>query len=750
MGRSLTISKYERKIMLAQDFRPLVVLYGYSSMRNKLSFIGRKGLITLTGKSAKIQKILRLCNGLNSVADIIRKIGTASQDEVTEFLSLFEQQGIVCDSRNLYLKFHEDSANPAKFSHDLGVDGVSEILRSERLRKREGKAFQVPISTASKVLNVIQDRKSTRTFQPGQISLNKLSGILDATYCIGKNKHWSVASGGGMYPLDLYMIVPDDNQQVPKGIYRWNPENRSLITMSSKNPSVWLSKVFNAKTLLENVACILCIAVNFKRSTMKYSNLGYRLTLLEAGHAAQNTYLFCAEQNIGVVECCGFADEALANELELEFPDEAVLTTLIIGKIGTDTQVSMPDQDIMEKAEQLRHILVGDNKPIKDVSFLDLRVDGYTMPIWSATASYRPIPGRLTTSMKRKSVGFATGSTSGEALLKVLAEGFERYALEQNHSDRRESATNLNEPFLDPRFLVPYSGVQFKYLKGITRFDPRREIDWVIGSRRATGERIWVPMELAYYATEQMKRELKLCYIASSSGVAAHFDKEVAIDTALYELIERDAFSVTWYSKRRVNSINHGCLPLDLRDRISEWKRLGYNVSLLDLTLDGPPVALVIIWSREKRLAICSGAACRPSIVDAMLKAFNEAEFMAMTWHYHKSKPKMEMSEIDSPESHGVFYLNQENLAYADWLLEAEEIDAIREDFKGDLQCFDPVVVDITPKDHACGLSVMRVLSEKLIPINFGYGNEHRGHSRMDMLSYKWSEKYPSIPHFFA
>lgn len=736
--------------MIEQDYRPLVVLYGYRSKRNTLSFVGRKGLVTLSGKSAIIERILRLCNGFNSVGDITRKLRTINPEEVTGFLSLFEQQGIVCDSRDLHLKFHEDSANPAKFSRDLGVDGVSEMFRFERLRKREGKAIQLSRPIASNVLDTIQNRKSTRTFQSGQISMAQLSGILEATYGIGKNKHWSVASGGGMYPLDLYLIVPDSNQQVPRGIYRWNPEERYLTAMSDRNPKVWLSKVFNAKTLLENAACILCIAASFKRSTKKYANLGYRLTLLEAGHAAQNTYLFCAEQDIGVVECCGFADEALANELGLVFPDEAVLATLIIGKISTGLQTLMSDQEVSEKAERLRHILVGDNKPIKDVLFLHLQVDGYAMPMWSATASYRPILGRLTASMKRKSVGFATGSTSSEALLKVLAEGYERYALEQNRSDLRESAVNLNEPYLDPRVMVPYSESQFKNLRVITRFDSRRKIDWVIGSRRATGERVWVPMELAYYATEQMKRELKLCYIASSSGVAAHFDKEVAIDTALYELIERDAFSVTWYSKRRVNSISHECLPEDLRDRISEWKRLSYNVSILNLTLDGPPVALAIIWSREKRPAICSGAACRPNFVDASLKAFNEAEFMAMTWHRHRSKPKMEMSEIDNPESHGVFYLNPENLVNADWLLEAEESDVIREDFKGDLQYLDPVVVDITPRDHVCGLSVMRVLSEKLMPINFGYGNEHRGHSRMDMLSFKWSEKYPSTPHFFA
>src|SRR3989344_3635579 len=496
--------------MIEQDFRPLVVLYGYRSKKNTLNFVGRKGLIILSGKSTTIQNILRLCNGFNNVGDITHKLRTVSPEEVTKFLLLFEQQGIVCDSRNLHLRFHEDSANPTKFSRDLGVDGVSDILRSDRLRKRDGRVIQIPNPISSSVLDVIQNRKSTRAFQPGQISLNKLSGILEATYSIGKNKHWSVASGGGMYTLDLYLIVPNDNQQVPRGIHRWNLEERSLIIMSDKNPSVWLCKIFNAESLLENAACILCIAANFKRSTMKYANLGYRLTLLEAGHAAQNTYLFCAEQDIGVVECCGFADEALANELGLLFPDEAVLATLIMGKIGTDVQTSLSDQEVSEKAERLRHILVGDNKPIKDVLFLDLKVDGYTMPMWSTMATYRPVPGRLTASMKRKSVAFATGSTSSEALLKVLSEGFERYALEQNRSDRKESALNLGEPFLDPRVLVPYSDAQFKNLKGVTPFDPRRKLDWVIGSRRATGERVWVPLELAYYATKQMRHELKL------------------------------------------------------------------------------------------------------------------------------------------------------------------------------------------------------------------------------------------------
>ena len=121
-----------------------------------------------------------------------------------------------------------------------------------------------------------------------------------------------------------------------------------------------------------------------------------------------------------------------------------------------------------------------------------------------------------------------------------------------------------------------------------------------------------------------------------------------------------------------------------------------------------------------------------------------------MTWHNRRLKPNMQMSDVKSTDDHGLFYADPRNLVHAKWLLETVDCSVIRNDFVGNLRCFDPIVVDMTPKENPCGLKVVRVLSEKLMPINFGYGNEHRGHSRMDILQYKWSMGYPSTPHFFA
>ena len=110
----------------------------------------------------------------------------------------------------------------------------------------------------------------------------------------------------------------------------------------------------------------------------------------------------------------------------------------------------------------------------------------------------------------------------------------------------------------------------------------------------------------------------------------------------------------------------------------------------------------------------------------------------------------MQMSDVKSADDHGLFYADPRNLVYVEWLLKTVECKMMREDFVGILSRFDPIVVDITPQEPICELKVVRVLSEKLMPINFGYGSEHRGHSRMSVLKYRWSMQYPSIPHFFA
>ena len=174
------------------------------------------------------------------------------------------------------------------------------------MRKHGGNLVELHGLTTSNILKIVRKRRSVRQFVDSRISSCKLSGLLEATYSRGENGHWSVASGGGLYPLDLYIIITSNKQAIPQGIYQWDPDKNELSLILDKDPSVWLEKVFNAKTILENVACILCVAANLKRSALKYANLGYRLTLLEAGHAVQKRFIILHRTEPRAVECCGF------------------------------------------------------------------------------------------------------------------------------------------------------------------------------------------------------------------------------------------------------------------------------------------------------------------------------------------------------------------------------------------------------------------------------------------------------------
>lgn len=733
-----------------KNYFPIVLIYGYISGCKKLKFVGREGLITFEGKRKLIQEILKNCNGYNSLKDIVAKMPRFKQIEIEEMIDMLDDHGIISDSRRLFLRFHDDSANPTKFSVEESNTIDSEIVLSERYEKGTGSQIEFPPTVQSNILETLKKRKSTRHFDKGQLSLQKISGILKAAYSF-EGKHWSVASGGGLYPLDIYLIVSCDDQAIPPGIYKWNPIKHHLVGLSSVRPGVWMTKIFDSRTLCENVSCVVCVAAKFSLSTNKYSNRGYRLAVLEAGHIAQNIYLFCAEQNIGVVECCGFNDQILSEKLSLKYPDEAVVTTLFLGKIK-EHHKEIPDleQLNLNRSKQLYNSLVGKLKPIKSVSFIDLSVGGYHLPRWAASAEYFSDRKKSAYDSRKSNFSFATGFTSKETLIKVLAEGFERYALEQFHSELKSKAIDLRESYLDPRILVPYTKTQISNLRGITAFNPKKEIDWVSGVRTSCGEKVWVPAELVYYTTDRMKQFRKVCYQASSSGVASHFEKSEAINTAILELIERDAFSVTWYSKRNVKAISHRSLSPDIRYRIEEWKKNNYSVTVLDITLDGPPVVLVMIWSHTKTPALCSGAACRISLFEAVEKAFDEAEFMNMSWSHHLPKKVLSVDEIDSPESHGAFYITPQNLRKVEWLLKSDTSDTKDITWEKDLSYVDSVVVDITPKESDSGLFVVRVLTEKLMPINFGFRNEHRRHHRMRMLGFSWSEKYPSTPHFFA
>ena len=469
---------------------------------------------------------------------------------------------------------------------------------------------------------------------------------------------------------------------------------------------------------------------------------------LEAGHAAQNAYLFVAEQEgVGVLEFGGYDDRAAAKLLGIKYPKCSVLTVLVVCRV--DSSENSVDQSTGERLWHLRQNLVGPNKPVEWDVHSTLGQKEYILDKVLAVASYSPPSNRGEKSgLANQCYGLSTDSRL--ASIKATAEAYERHVSGLIRYDVVGAAVELKQAWLDPRTFTPFDSMQYNLLTGVEPFNPEKIYQWVRGYRYDSGDSVLVPIEHAFYPVLPAVIGRVPCYIASSSGVAAHFDYATALERAMLELIERDAVSVMWYGKRKVNRLPEEILPISVRYRKEKWEKLGWQVSLLDITTDSVPVVLALIMSDSLYPHAVSGASAASSLVVAVDRALDEAEIMLTSWRFADKRKSVSAEEVVRTLDHGLIYFQPENLHYLDWLREAPTAAPTEVKSIDILSHFNPIVVDLTRATNDKGLNVVRVLSEILLPINFGYGCEHYRHPRLEMLGLDWARGYPSFPHLFA
>lgn len=718
---------------MKKGYRPLAVFYGYPSGKRELVFLGRAGELVISGHAAKVLSILRLCNGYTTVEEITATLPELPFKEVSDIVSDLERQGIVCDARELYARFHLDSANPQIFSSGITPAGLKVLARSPGFAPNveSTRAVTAPEST---VLLLAGKRQTTRVFSDDPMPAEVLNGLFLAMY--QNNSVRTTPSAGGLYPLRIFVAVLNRKSEVSVGLYYYDPREATL----GRVPGAFEPE--NVRFVLQNdcvnAAFAVFVAADMYRFARKYANRGYRFALLEAGHVAQNAYLYGAEKELGILEYGGFEDKAASELLGLKYPREAVLISLIVGWPGSGNPQPAPD---------FAAKILGPDKPVKD-----LAVRRFTgLPRVLATSNYKA-PDYYRSGKMRTQSASGTALTEPEARAKAIAEAFERWACSHVRIDVRKPAKQLHEPWLDPREAAPFTAEQYRKFRRLRAFDESAPWQWVRGRRAATGESVLVPIDLVYYPiSRNFQREVlrrPLCYETSSNGVAAHTDVRQAETRALLELIERDALMVTWYAKKQVTALSESIASEYVQSRTAYWRNRGFRSKLLNLTLDSLPVVLAVIYSGKHYPYFICGASAASSFSEAVDKAWVEAEIMLLVWQKGPRKGRIAPRDVYSPTGHGRFWASPSRLKTLGWLLDAPEENPKPEFARDAVKLFNPAVVEVGPKKY--GLTVVRAVAEKLLPINFGYGNEHLVHGRLTMLDLKWERGYPSLPHFFA
>ncbi len=713
---------------------PLATLFGQLKPEEaSMVFVGRQGYFHWTWLPELLAQMLMLCNGYTSVKEIAKQLNQNTR-LLTEMLTLAESFGIVQEANNLYAQFHNDTRNPITFPNGA-TRAAQQRLHDQPLPWSTNTSTHFTITPTTTLLtNTFEQRVSCRSFVPSKMSKSELFSLLTHTY-----SSRAVPSAGDLRSIMPYVYLFQPVEDISAGLYeyRWQTQELALLRYQPTMQQLW--QAFPEEHLFHNTLCVIVLTANLSRVATKYSNRAYRYANLEAGHAAQNVYLWGAEQSMGVLEYGGYLDRELAVTLGVDRQQQPALTTLFIGKPSTTpTEVRMETSRSI--FERLARKYVGRNKLVTQVRLLSL--NGQVSSRSYANATYS-----IGTSLPEQ-LSWGNGTNLYQAQLKTIAEAVERSCSAAIRIDREVAANELDVDWLDPRTVAPLSKRQYRMFPKLQPFDSSMAWQWVEGRYWQTGQRIMVPIDLVYYPIDASEYDRKLCCYTTSSGVAAHETIEQAVEGGLLELIERDAFILAWHTKpQHLSKLDvHAWQDSPLANYIASYFKQGVEVLFITVNNSGKAAVILCIMMRQKgygKLGVGAGASFT-NYAEAAEKAFYEAECVWLT-QPAESPRIMYAKDVEHVADHLNFYQNSSRQrALNKWLPSATMLPQAIND---SVDRYNPIVVDLYTSRS---LQVVRVIEPALVPMSFGYGQEHYLHPRFQQTLGEVKYRFPGKPHCFV
>jgi ribosomal protein S12 methylthiotransferase accessory factor len=322
------------------------------------------------------------------------------------------------------------------------------------------------------------------------------------------------------------------------------------------------------------------------------------------------------------------------------------------------------------------------------------------------------------------------------------------------------SFAEVRDRALDPRVLGLYPPERYARPGfPFQPFDADRVCRWVWGYSLARREPILVPQAYAYYRSHVINPDDPSFACEISNGCALGGCLEEAILYGILEVVERDAFLMTWYARLRaaridLSSARDRSIPV-LAEAIEA--ETGYQVLTFDTTMEH---GIPSVWAMAVRppgteqpgLACAAGAHLDPELAASGALSELGAILIDLIRRYpdvaERGRAMVgDPSLVVTMEDHSVLYANHEASSRLDFLTQAAQVrdfadirrrhgvaDAFRNiDLTDDLtqvvrrlrrHGLDIVVVDqTTPEHRAGGFSCVKVIMPGMLPMTFGHDN---------------------------
>ncbi len=363
----------------------------------------------------------------------------------------------------------------------------------------------------------------------------------------------------------------------------------------------------------------------------------------------------------------------------------------------------------------------------------------------------------------------------------AILEGLERYASSSPRGKRISvfgTVADLQDHAVNPRLFGLHSSSEYQNNPHLlTPYDDTLNISFVWAHSFGRDRAVLVPRQLAYYPLGISHEPLFA--LESSNGCVLATCVEEAILHGLFEVLERDAFLLTWYAQcrpPRFDPMSTGDPETRFRCRALDLQ--GYDVIAFDITTNwNIPAVWLMAVNRLPRLpyAFCIGAAhLRPE--RALKKACRELTSVVERWQSELSREEHRLhvamlhedaGRVNTMFDHALYYCSPEARHDLAFLLNGQRKTTLREmearsnhlwssDLKEELEKViqalvdkgsDVIAVNQTAQEQLyAGLCTYKVLVPGAISITWGQFRRLEGIPRLIDVLRREHQEFATVP----
>jgi ribosomal protein S12 methylthiotransferase accessory factor len=340
------------------------------------------------------------------------------------------------------------------------------------------------------------------------------------------------------------------------------------------------------------------------------------------------------------------------------------------------------------------------------------------------------------------------------AWLKAVVEAAERYATMVFAEDELlvASPSQLGDAALDLDRLPRCSDRELADDRcPLRRIDPTRPLRWCPAISLVSGRSLLVPAVMVHLYLRPTEHER--FWIPISTGVAAHTSLPAALLGGLCEVIERDAISLTWLTRRPLPRIDlAGKLPEAARAFLNRLSPCSSAYYFFDATTDlGVPTVLALqVDAPATRSNISVSCATSLGAADALSGAIRESAQTRVALRRDVSLPA-DVADFSDLLHGAAYYAGGNGRGDFDFLLDSGRATTLADLPRGledggddptltlqrlvarlGARGLDVLAVDLTPNElRERGLWVVRVLVPELMPLSFIHRARYLGTPRL-------------------